>query len=299
MEKNIKNTKNELFLIQNSAELFYLKQWKYFILTNPIPLQFFTVTDDDGISLWEYDKVSEEYSPLQMIANEQSGAHRKGGMNEEGIYIVAGRFSNNTKIYDMKYYNYPDQKIKLLNTFNSLNYVEDCFFKNSVSALCCEWDGYIKEYDLSNPHSIPSPTIFNKTALSPLFSCMQTKDKRHIVAGGYQNKLYILDAEDGTLLNTLDYPLNGPGYVYQIAEVRPNILITADDNKASLHDIRDVQNIPPSLKLPDIGNWYRTVIALESLEILLLGQIVQLVTMGKLYPMDFCTSGTWRRITKQ
>ena len=93
---------------------------------------------------------------------------------------------------------------------------------------------------------------------------MQTKDKRYIVAGGYQNKLYILDAEDGTLLNTLDYPLNGPGYVFQIAEVRPNILITADDNKASLHDIRDIQNIPPSLKLPDIGNRYRTVIALES-----------------------------------
>ena len=48
MEKNIKNTKNELFLIQNSAQLFYFKQWKYFILTNPIPLQFFTVTDGMG-----------------------------------------------------------------------------------------------------------------------------------------------------------------------------------------------------------------------------------------------------------
>ena len=160
----------------------------------------------------------------------------------------------------MKYYNYPDQKIKLLDTFPHTQEVNECFFKNSVSALCCDWGGYIKEYDLSNPHSIPSPTIFNKTALSKLSSCMQTKDKRHIVAGGYQNKLYILDAEDGTIINTLDYPLNGPGYVFQIAKVRPNILITADYEKASLHDIRDIH----SLKLPDIGKHYRSVIALES-----------------------------------
>ena len=51
-----------------------------------------------------------------MIANEQSGGHRRGEMNEEGIYVVAG-YESDTKIYDMKYYNYPDQKIKLLDTF--------------------------------------------------------------------------------------------------------------------------------------------------------------------------------------
>ena len=267
MESNIVNRKNELSLVQSSAklsaELYYFKQWKDCLITNPIPLQFFTMTYNDGISLWEYEKESEEYKSNQMITYEENGYHRRGGMNEEGIYVAAGYVSNNVKIYDMKYYNYPDHKIKLLNTFSHSHYVFECFFKNSVCAMCCDYDGYIKEYDLSNPHSIPTPTIFNKTTdLTGLRSIMETKDKKYIIAGSYQ-KLYILDAEYGTLTYTYYYSANGGYYAYQIAEVRPNILVTADEYTASLHDIGDIENIPTSIKLPDIGD-YMSVIALES-----------------------------------
>ena len=271
MESNIVNRKNELSVMQSSAqsssysaELYYFKtKWKDCLITSPILLQFFTVTYNDGISFWEYKKESEEYKSNQMIAYGESGKHRRGGMNEEGIYVAAGLYSNNTKIYDMKYYNYPDHKIKLLQSFSHSDRVYECFFKNSVCAMCCDWDGYIKEYDLSNPHSIPTPTIFNKTTdLTNLTSCMETKDKKYIIAGGYQ-KLYILDAEDGTLTYTLHYDANGGYYVWQIAEVRPNILVTADYYTASLHDIGDIENIPTSIKLPDIGDYY-AVIALES-----------------------------------
>ena len=263
LERNIKNTKQELFLTQISAQLFYLKQWNY-ILTSPIPLEFFTVTEDDGLSLWEYDKVSEEYNPLQMIAYEQSGNYRRGGMNEEGIYVAAGYMSNNTKIYDMKYYNYPDHKIKLLNSFSHSNYVTECFIRNSGSALCCDSDGYIKEYDLSHPLSLPSPVVFNKIALTNLYSCMETNDKKYIIAGSYQ-KLFILNAEDGTLLHTLHYPQNGGNYAGQIAEVRQNILVSADYWAASLHDITNIQNIPSSVPLFEIDfGEYHTVIALKS-----------------------------------
>ena len=261
LEENILNTKNELFLMQNSAQLFYFKQ----LPTNPsIPLQFFTVTSYDGIYFWEYEKESEEYKSNQMITDAQSGDHRRGEINEEGIYVVAGYGSNNVKIYDMKYYNYPDHKIKLLQSFSHSTNVFECFFKNSTSAICCDWDGYINEYNLSTPNSIPTPNIFNKTTdLSTLFSCMETKDKKYIIAGG-NNKLYILDAEDGTLTNTLDYSANGGNYPEQIAEVRPNILVTADYYTASLHDIGDIQNIPNSIKFPDDVGYYITVIALES-----------------------------------
>ena len=270
MESNIENRKNKLSLMQNSAqsssysaELYYFKaKWNHFLITNPIPLQFFTVTYEDGIYLWEYEIESEEYKSNQMIALGESGEHKRGGMNEDGIYVVAGLFSRNVKIYDMKYYNHPDHKIELLQTFSHSNWVEECFFKNSVCAMCSDGAGYIKEYDLSNPHSIPTPTIFNKTALGALHSIMETKDEKYIIAGG-DNKLYILDAEDGTLTYTLDYVANGVGYAYQIAEVRPNILVTADWFTASLHDIRDIENIPTSIKLPDFG-WYWSVLALES-----------------------------------
>ena len=77
MERSIKNTKNELFLMQSSAKLFYFKQLPYFAqlsyfkewfynhtLTSPIPLQFFVVPNTDGIYFWEYEEVSEKYNYL-------------------------------------------------------------------------------------------------------------------------------------------------------------------------------------------------------------------------------------------
>ena len=189
------------------------------------------------------------------------GKSRRGEMNEEGIYVAAGYSS---KIYDMKFYNYPDHKIKFLQSFSHSGGVSECFFKNSVCAICCDYDGDIKEYNLNNPHSIPTPTIFNKTTnLTNLTSCMITKDKKYIIAGGEATKLYILDAEGTILHHTLHYSANGGWYTEQIAEVRPNILVTADVWTASLHDIGDIQNIPTSIKLPHVG-WYRSVIALES-----------------------------------
>ena len=168
----------------------------------------------------------------------------------------------------MKYYNYPDNKIQLLDSFSHTNIVSECFFKNSVSAICCDDDGYIKEYDLSNPNYIPTPQVFNKSALDYIYSCMQTKDKKQIIAGGW-NKWYILDAEDGTLQNTLEYSVNGGFELEQIAEVRENILITAEGSSISLHNS---QNIGPSIRLPNIGAFmgmpdiahYYSVIALES-----------------------------------
>ena len=273
MKKNILNTKNELFLIQNSAQLFYFnqlpnsaqlsyfKQWfRNYALNSPIPIQFFTVANNGGISLWEYEKESEEYKSNQMIAYGESGWHCRGGMNEEGIYIAAGHDSKNVKIYDMKYYNYPDHKIELLRSFPHTDNVNECFFKNSTSAMCCDTGGYIKEYNLSNPLSIPTPTIFHETALNTLVSIMETKDKKYIIAGGHQ-KLYILNA-NGTLNKTLDYSDNVGSYVNQIAEVRPNILVTVDAYTFSIYNIGDINNITP-LKLPDNG-WYWSVIALES-----------------------------------
>ena len=92
---------------------------------------------------------------------------------------------------------------------------------------------------------------------------MQTNDKKYIIAGG-DDKLYILEAKDGTLKNTLDYSANNKReYWQQIAEVRPNILISVDIYTASVHDIRDIQNIPPSHKLSHLGH-HHSILTLES-----------------------------------
>ena len=263
MERNSLNIKQGLLQMQSSSQLFYSNQWSYFNLTNPLPLEFFTATWGDGIDLWKYNTETGKYSPTKMIEFDKSGRHRRGEMNEDGIYLAPGYYHHNVKIYDMKYYNYPDKKIQLLGIFPHSDNVHECFFKNSVTALCCDFIGYIKEYNVTNPQSIPEVTIFNKTtAMTQLSSCMQTGDKKYIIAGG-DSILYILDVKDGTLKYTQKYTANGGGLVVQIAEVRPNILITANEGTASLHDIRDPQNMPFPRKLLDIG-FHLPVIPLKS-----------------------------------
>ena len=84
--------------MQSSTQLFYFKQWKYNIVTNPIPLQFFAVTYSDGIYFWEYEEISEKYNHFQMISNAQSRFHKRGEMNEEGIYVSVGLGCANVKI---------------------------------------------------------------------------------------------------------------------------------------------------------------------------------------------------------
>ena len=254
------NIKQGLLQMQSSSQLFYSNQWSYFILTNPLPLEFFTATWGDGIDLWKYNTEAGKYSPTKMIEFDKSGRHRR---NEDGIYLAPGYYHHNVKIYDMKYYNYPNEKIQLLGIFPHSDRVLECFFKDSVIALCCDGAGYIKEYNVTNPQSIPEATIFNKTtAMSALCSCMQTGDKKYIIAASY-SILYILDVKDGTLKYTQKYTKNGGRWTSQIAEVRPNILITVNEETVSLHDIRDPQNMPYPRKLLDIG-FHTEVIPLKS-----------------------------------
>ena len=244
----------KLSFVQSSAQLFY---FLYHGLTIcPIPLQFFTV--GEGIDLWNYEETTDAYTMNHIMP---SGSGRRGEMNEEGIYVLGGGGSLKVQIYDMKYYNYPDKKIQLLNSFSDSNSVSvsECIFTNSVSVLCCDRGGYIKEYDLSNPHSIPPPTVFNKTALSDLQSLIQTKDKKYIIAGG-KYIFYILDAKDGTLKNTHS---TGKGWSMQIAEIRPNILAIASWIGTYEYDIKDIQNITPLPSGQYYGGHY-TVIALNS-----------------------------------
>ena len=116
-------------------------------LINPNVLNFFTVTESDGISLNAYKGGEEVYNSRQLVTYEKSGSHRRGGINGY-IYIVAGGNSNNVKIYRK-------HSFELLQTSSHSNAVSECFYQNSVYALCCDMDGYIKKYNLNDYYSIP------------------------------------------------------------------------------------------------------------------------------------------------
>ena len=256
MRINSISNKNKLLLKDDSIQAFYLKQWEYFDIPNPISfIDFFTLGNKDGIYLWKYKKELGRYIPTNMLRD--SSMYGRGGMNNKGIYIIGGK--DKVSIYDMKYFTHFNQKIELLGSFSVSTFVWECLFKDPESAICCDHDGYIMEYDLSNLHSLTPPTVFNKTtALSGLFSCMLTKDKKHIIAGA-DKRFYILDA-NGSLKNSQEYE---NAYPRQIAEVRENIVVTVDASTASVHDLRDIENIPPPFILEDIGQQF-SVIGLEN-----------------------------------
>ena len=254
--------KDWLFSREARGRLFYKKQLD---LNNPMNVDFFTITMGEGIYLWRYDNSFGSFNPTHMINVAESGEHKRGAMNREGIYIVAGYRSNDVKIYDMKYYNHEDQKIKLLRTFSHTDFVYECIFKNAVSALCCDRGGYIKEYDLTNPNSIPDPTVFNRVTLNGLHSLILARNGKGdiFVIGGSYDKLYIINAESGDLNNIQTYIVGGsPHAVYQIAEIRQGIIITVEYTSAFMHDIRGSTKTSEKLT-HDIGFYY-TVIALKS-----------------------------------
>ena len=275
------NIKKQLLLNQPSYELFYSKEWYRSQLL--ASLEFYTITYEDGIYLWGYDKEAEVYNPTQIIAFEQSGHPRRGRMNQKGIYIVAGWGSSNVKIYDMKYYKYSNQKIRLLNTFSHSDAVAECLFKNPVSAICCDYGGYIKEYDLTNTESI-AISIFNQTVLDQLVSCMQTEDMKYIIAGSL-NKFYILNATDGALINFHNYGDNsGEWNTEEIAEIRPNIIVTTNRNASFIHNLRDIMNIPaPILLSPDLGDYYTVTALMSNLGDFALGGRVSNSELGFVY----------------
>ena len=229
------------------------------------PAEFFTVTNQTGIFLWRDNSTSGAYDRTKMIDQNNNREHKRGEMNAEGLYIVAGFRDNNVKLYDMKYQSRQELKIKLLSTFEHTDHVYECIFrdKDKTIALCCDRAGFIKEYNLANPSSI-NPTTFNKTELDGLHSILLTNDEKYVIAGSY-NILYILQADDASKVVSHRYKGGGSNAsVYQMAEVWPGILVTVDYKTASIHDIRDITTIPKSMELSLNVATYYTVISLKS-----------------------------------
>ena len=260
---------NILTQILHSSQ-YYLNQLQNYFPLHPTPItEFFMVTHTKGIYLWSYDPYSNEYNSRKVTADENT-VHKRGEMNKEGIYVVAGGFkdiiynTSQVSIYNMKYYEQPDQNIKLLASFNPTDNVPtDCFFFQPTIAMCCYWPGGLYTYNLTDLNSI-TETLINeetKTEMKDVRSCMLTQDRHHILLGGYK-MIYILDTKGENLI-THRFGYGTKDYVWQMAEIRPNIIISANEDKYWVHDFRDIHNIPSSRKLSSSGYYY-TVIPLKS-----------------------------------
>ena len=223
-----------------------------------------------------------------MVAPNIDEGFWRTGINGGDIYFISGSQKDHEdsnldilRIYDMKYHLQPTKRVKLLASFKPSSDSQGCFFQNSKKVICCNHDGSMFAYDLTDQNSIKE-TPFNKASvITHLQSCMITKDGQHIIAGAYAN-LYILDAEGENLqiydysymIQELKFPIKEDGVVEKhntdlIVEIRPYMFITVGNAAYSLHDFTDLGN-PQSFNIfPKVVEYshstdFHSVIALNN-----------------------------------
>ena len=222
---------------------------------------FCSVTDYDGIYSWRQISVTKKnkYKGTQIYSTGLS-LHSKGALNFEGIYIAAGYFDKNAKIYNITIsLNSVRPKIQLLKTFNATHAdcVTSCFIFNTTYAICVDRFGYSYKYNLQ----ALTQEVFYHNKKARFWSGIQTSEGLIVIGALFEGKLHILD-EQGQLIHIHQY--ESTGKVCEIAEIHKNILITADeDSGAYLHDIKDPLHLV-SLKLLDQSKIYNSIIVLTS-----------------------------------
>ena len=248
--------------MKNSAEYFYqlteyfYNSYKHYLYISTSFTEFITVTENEGIYYHKYDHITKTFSAKNVTGPTK---HRKGGMNINGIYIVAGYSNYNIKIYDMnnlKKYP-PTPTIKLLKTTTPSYIVYQCFLQNYKNAFCTNPAGFVYKYNLETLEE----SIFYYEKDSPFTTGIESWSGDIIVIS--PGKISILSS-GGVLINSHEY-VALPA-ITSIAEITPGIFLSADGNYGCFwHNLSDPYNIPVSTRyLYHTDYFYASVISLHS-----------------------------------
>ena len=239
-QPTIRRSKQKVEELDNSLQ--------YLLL--PKRASFFTFDFLNGITLWEYGINQQMYIQSQTISANVGRIYKKGGgPNSEGIYIVAGGMNKKCYLFNLSAFG--TAPVVRSHTTG----VSECILKNDKIGVCCDYGGDIIEYDLSDP-AYPNVTIASPG--SSLESCMITGGGYYL-AGDVTGKTWIYDPT-GTYKGSITHTNN----VLQIAEIRPNLFITVQEDHYYLQNMTN-PIIPTFIQLPDDGQSYQSVISLRAL----------------------------------
>ena len=219
---------------------------------------FVSAANEGGITLWEVDdplNISSTYSPIHSYNDNRR--HKRGVVDTNNIYIVAGGSDRKVYLYDLH-----SPMLESAQTTVFSDQVSECFLKNSSRAICCDMDGKLSEIVLDNSMYFSFPVLpFADDSAdhsnSNFRSCMMTSNG-YILGGGTANT-YIYDSTGNYITKSTTA---AGGDVSQIAEIRPNIIITVESDRAFIHDISNTAAIT-SVEMSDYGKFY-AVISLSS-----------------------------------
>ena len=262
----LEQTNNLLFPLKGGGIIFYnslkllyirLKYYSYLLQYNQeniiIP-DFCSITRDDGIYCWRREG-SSIYTSSGVF--DDGALYLKGVFSSDGILIIGGYSDKKVRIYQIA--NGSPPTFNLLDTYSHQGTaVYHCFLYNSENVICLDNAGYAKKYNFQTRQE----SAFYYNPGEALYSGIQTMDKLVVIINGDTAKIYILD-EYGNQINIHTY--SSPSDTYEIAEVRRNILLSADKESVYLHDIKDPNNIPTSIRV-FIEDFYYSIISLKNNE---------------------------------
>ena len=173
--------------------------------------------------------------------------HYKGEYNPDGYYVV-GSTSGHPIVYNMK----TAQVHKVYS--GNVNNVYDCAWQNTTHFVCCDSDEDALFYEMSTTNSLSkwSPGGDDKKAIIVLIS-------GDVVVGDKDSDLDIKTATNSYSSNTAN-----EDDVYGLVEVRPNMVISAEDDQLYLHNFTTPTDIRRTKLENDASDRYRSIAKLNA-----------------------------------
>ena len=227
---------------------------------NPPPIQKFITLDSTKRELKEYSSKDSgnSFQSTGLSMSVIGGEPRRGEKNSRDIYVVPDRGNSRIGFYNLSLTEAPVMKSQ-----SGKGWYGSCGFLDDNTAVCStRITGEIYTYDVTDMNNILQTKIADDNPSGNGFHILLiTQGKQILVA--YQGCIYIYTST-GIYINSSN-SLQAHYSMYQMQEVRKNIIITAERGFVYSHNINNPHNtIINELLLSDKTNrGYMTVEGLE------------------------------------
>ena len=182
-----------------------------------------------------FNKEWEHFRGMKNSVNELVIGGRKNFPNSESEteetetevehFIIIYKMENSTT--------FTPEKFTLDTDYDPLSHFPMCFFETDTIAVCCASYGQLFRYN--SELTPPNWTLLDNTQFA-INTCMKLENGNIAIGGSDQgnSRLKVIDPTSGSV--KYNKASTGVHYIRDIAEVKPNILITAEINALFLYD---------------------------------------------------------------
>ena len=204
---------------------------------NPNPLLGFIILDKTNDKFTEYKSTDSGNSFQSGSSINAFGTDpRRGEMNSAGIYVLPDFNNNNIGFYNLSSFG---TVLNIQSQSGPGYHWDSCAFLDENTAVCATTTGDIYTYDLTNNY-LQLKIVDNNPSGFGFQALLVTKEKQILAA--FFGCIYIYNFTG----SYLGYSNNSEGYIntnmYQMKEIRENIIVTAEYYSVYSHNISKPEN---------------------------------------------------------